>query len=564
VASVSVILIYGSSAHEEIERSMNVQQAEQALTNLDSEASQVALGESDGKRVSFGGGVGPAEDLTIRDTGQIRLVHTLPNGTEKVLVNETLGAVLYQRNDHEVAYQGGGVWKKTENGSRMVSAPEVHYRRTTMTLPIIVLDGGEEGSPGPGQMMVSSNGTEQVDSYSNPISSGAVNLTVQSRFYEAWGSFFEQRTEGVVNYDHDAQEVTLQLVTPKDDPTVSAGIASAAGGSDKIELDNKAVLNSFDSSAGETPCDGACGTEGDIIATGDVKLNSGNIKVRGDITAGGTVEVNDNNVKIKGDVRCAKGNHDCFTGPSNTVKGSIVNIDEEVETPDPVGDLVADKMREIGARHDNNDTAAIDGGRLDWSQGDTLVLTSGKYYLEEITMGDSGYTLVLDTSGGDIELAVDGDFHMDGSTIEVRGDTGTVQMYADFDGNDDMDLNGGHVKVFDGSGKRTYEAPRMWLFAPPGIEADLKDGSRRTEFTGVIYGPDSETTAGKVQLEGAAVYGAIVAHVDGADEGNKRSEIHFDEALASNTSLAEVRPNAPRVTFMHVSINRLTIDGDEE
>ncbi|MFC7194689.1 hypothetical protein ACFQL4_08535 [Halosimplex aquaticum] len=46
----------------------------------------------------------------------------------KTLTNVTLGAVRYENGDHDIAYQGGGVWKGTEAGTTMLSPPEFHFR----------------------------------------------------------------------------------------------------------------------------------------------------------------------------------------------------------------------------------------------------------------------------------------------------------------------------------------------------------------------------------------------------------------------------------------------------
>jgi len=231
-----------------------------------------------------------------------------------------------------------------------------------------------------------------------------------------------------------------------------------------------------------------------------------------------------------------------------------------------VTDLVDDKITEISARNDNDETANVSSGELNWSnkEGDTLTLENGTYYLTKIDMQtDDNQRLVLDTSGGDIELAVDGKFHMSNTKIVVSGDGGAVRVYgavSDTASGKDLDLTGAQVEVQDGSGSRTFEAPRFWLYAPAGIEADLKQGDDTTEFTGVIYAPDSDSTNGAVQLGDAEVNGAVVAHVESSDT---KAWIHFDEALVTEGQTGLGDPNDPRVTHMHITTNEVEVELDD-
>jgi len=175
-------------------------------------------------------------------------------------------------------------------------------------------------------------------------------------------------------------------------------------------------------------------------------------------------------------------------------------------------------------------------------------------------MQDSGnQVLVLDTDDGNISLAVDGSFDLDGTTIRVEG-PGIVRVYADVSdevgGGGEMNLdNGATVKTQDGSGTRSYNATQFWLYAPPGIDADIDSGS---EFTGVIYAPDGGAH-GQVSLTGSSVYGAVIAHLDGMDEGTGPAEVHFDEALTDSEVAFATESGRPRVTNMHVTVNDLEV-----
>jgi hypothetical protein len=304
------------------------------------------------------------------------------------------------------------------------------------------------------------------------------------------------------------------------------------------------------------------------VATGEVKLNSGNVDVAGDLVAGGNVIIGDSGSEpaLHGELKCTEGNHDCLDPSSaSSPDDGITNTDESISPPDPVGDLVEDKLHDIEARNDNDDVSDIEGRQLDDDDGDDVMrLDSGKYYLEKIDLS-GGEELILDTSGGDIELAVNGNFHLEGADVIVKGDNdNVVKMYANVgaDGDGDVVLdNGATVQTQTGSGNsRTFEAPKFWLYSPPGIDADINSDS---EFTGVIYAPDTESTHGLVNVDGSRVSGAIVAHTDVIDQGSQPARIHYDEALDDDATWAAADPENPRVTFMHITTNEVEVELDD-
>jgi len=562
-AGASALLLVGGPALSDLEQTADRQQGVNAMSQVDNRVSAVALGDRRQARVEFGDtGTDAAVEATT--SGWIRVTHD--NGTRTELVNQSLGTITRRAGGDRVAYQGGGVWRETDGGTSMVSPPEFHYRDTTLTLPIVSVSG--DGSASGSSLLVRSSDYSQVTGYPVPLESGSVNVSVKSRYYGAWGRFFEDRTEGVVEYDHANETVTLRLVTPTDSPQVGGAIVSNGGAGTEMDLDDKTRLVSYNRSAGQEPNSGLGNSNTSrLILTGDVKLNSGNVKISGDVLAGGHVEFTDSQPEIKGNVSCATGNHAsgedeaCVTWDSsrNQVKGDIDTVDNEVRSPDPVSDLVDNKVRDVEARNDNDATANVSNERLNWSNsdGDTLVLDNGTYYLSSVEMSDSGnQELVLDTSDGDVELAVGSNFHMDGTKIVVRGN-GTVQTYAlvsDAVADNDLDFTGASVEVHDSSGDRTYNATKFWLYAPAGIEADIKSG---TDFTGVVYAPDSDTATGAVQIGDADVNGAVVAHVESTDTD---ADIFFDEALADADPVRTARPNDPRVTFMHITVNELEVE----
>lgn len=221
-----VVVGIGAQAFADAERTTTVSQAEHALTQFDSKAAIVALGESSSQRVDLGPS-GAGEFVADDDDGWIRVVHHNASGENKdeQIYKASLGSVSYRNGDTEIGYQGGGVWERRGNGSVMRSPPEFNYRRATLTLPAIrvVSDSQASGettaivTQGAESRRVYPNESAEYDDgsvYENPITTGNVTVTVQSRFYQGWAEFFRSRTSGNVTVDHEHERATVELITP--------------------------------------------------------------------------------------------------------------------------------------------------------------------------------------------------------------------------------------------------------------------------------------------------------------------------------------------------------------
>ena len=219
------IVALGTVALEDTERQSTIERAEQSMAQFDSRAAQVALGSETTQRLSFGRSSGRYHvDGTV---GRIRIEHLnySKTGADATIYNGTLGAVTYRNGETTIAYQGGGVWRADGDGrSRMISPPEFHYRGSTLTLPIVSVDG-ENGASGSPTAVVQQTRTARVfpnasasyangRPYINPASNGQIRVTVTSEYYEGWADYFTKRTEtNVSDIDHVNRTVTAELIT---------------------------------------------------------------------------------------------------------------------------------------------------------------------------------------------------------------------------------------------------------------------------------------------------------------------------------------------------------------
>ncbi|WP_415381137.1 hypothetical protein [Halosimplex sp. TS25] len=221
IAGTALVVSIGAAALDDTSNGLDVSRAEKTLTQFDSRSAMVALGGTSHQGVSLSAASGAAYRVDDAAGWMNVTIYNQTADETETLTNVTLGAVRYENGDHDIAYQGGGVWKGTEAGTVMLSPPEFHFRSATLTLPIITVDGtstlgsGVTVSKADQTRVRYPNATDDAD-FTNPLDMGYVNVTVHSDYYEAWGRFFAQRTEGNVSYNHTRGTARAKLVVPFD------------------------------------------------------------------------------------------------------------------------------------------------------------------------------------------------------------------------------------------------------------------------------------------------------------------------------------------------------------
>lgn len=355
VGTVGIVAL-GSGVLSGAQVDAQIESAEQAMTKLDATAALVALGQSDTQRASVSLR-GIDEQLNVHPSEgwmNVTIVNRSTGEYKSTVMNRTLGEITYENGDTKIAYQGGGVWKKVEGGSLMVSPPEFHYRGNTLTLPLITVENEGDGVYS-GDLTLKSTETRdqrfpnKSEGYSNPLpEEKQVNVTVHSEYYDAWGRFFAQRTDGEVTYDHPNNTVVVELVVPEEFPfdapvigteegQIDANGCSAGTGADKEDCDEFYSYGDYPSADEEIEAqiedceDGNCKTQdasneldggatyyfdsglsedditidtavGDVtlVVNGDADLKNINVEgsndvkiyVKGDVTIGGGGEIN--------------------------------------------------------------------------------------------------------------------------------------------------------------------------------------------------------------------------------------------------------------------------------
>ncbi|MEM2933397.1 MAG: hypothetical protein QXQ02_02960 [Halobacteria archaeon] len=208
IASVGFIFTLSLPEILDSQEVVKLQNIEQAFTVLDSKISLSALGESPSQVVALDTSSGSAAILS--DSSLKILMRQ--SGVDHMIYNSTLGTLLYELNGEEIAYEGGGVWRKYANGGVvMVSPPEFHYNGETLTFPIIRLNGSARVAGGIATLHANSEGitvffqnTTANPLFQNPVYGSTTIVIVKSKYYKAWAEYMQERTEfhGVVAHDN--------------------------------------------------------------------------------------------------------------------------------------------------------------------------------------------------------------------------------------------------------------------------------------------------------------------------------------------------------------------------
>lgn len=549
LTSALAITSIGSVTLDESRSVAETQSGLQTMTELDSRASLVALGggESESLDVTSQSNDGR---VTVENGGEIRFV--MRNTTDNSTIwqeNVSLGAVTYKNGNERIAYQGGGVWRRTtgSNGSVMVSPPELHYQDGTLTLPMINVSGANRRISKArvrkvGEKRIYPNVSRGVNG-TNPVREGnELVLFVKSEYYQGWATFFRERVGGdVIVYDNN-QTVRVDLVSPQSQLKVDSGLISTGTGSG-IEMKGGGgapnFVDSYNSSAGDY--ESSKGGNGTIRSPGGVKLG-GNSYIEGTVNTGGTLEFsgsgnnNNRNNTIYGDAYHQK--------ISNNQSGTITGVSEENGTGveiKPIDGTVTTRVNNICA---NGSSLPEPSTTIDAS-GSSRYCYSGDLTIEK------GEVLKINVSKGDVNIAIDGDLRLKNGNpagrIKVVGDTdnNTARVW----------LGGDEVTIDNDAGVFVPEekSPAFRLFGPSATSVSMGGNST---FVGLLYAPAGGSGGSFSMQAEAELYGSAVV---GEVKMNSGSAVHYDQALGGFT-FARTETAASRLSYLYVTIHEVEIE----
>lgn len=548
LTSALAITSIGSVTLDESRSVAETQSGLQTMTELDSRASLVALGGGDAESLDLSS---QSDDgrVTVENEGEIRFV--MRNSTDNSTVwqqNVSLGAVTYENGNERIAYQGGGVWRRSAgaNGSVMVSPPELHYQDGTLTLPMINVSGADRGISEArvrkvGESRIYPNVSRGVNG-SNPVKEGnKLTLFVKSEYYRGWATFFEDRVGGNVTVYEDEQTVRVDLVAPEDRFKIDSGLVSVGTGSDitmKGSGGSPTFLDSYDSSDGGNYSQNKSG-DGVVRSPSGIDMN-GNTFVNGTVNIGGTLNLGSKDTRIIGNAfhqgldkhqKAEIEGTEAKNGTGVSIPPIDGTVDKQVNTICDGGTTLTDSM--------------LSGG---------YTLNDGGKYCYEGNLKLNGETLTFDVSDGNVSLAVDGNIDLNsGAEINVTGIGGEYNSSTDNSTKlwlvGDMSIQKSEVNV------TNQQSPAFRLYGKSGTNVELTGNDAK--FVGLLYAPSNPGRAGGLTMKSDAdLYGSAVV---GEVTMNSGSAVHYDQALGGFTFNRRSTPSS-RLSYLYVTIHEIEIE----
>jgi len=273
--------------------------------------------------------------------------------------------------------------------------------------------------------------------------------------------------------------------------------------------------------------------QGNLIVDGDVELTD-EVTVDGDVVASGEV-TGESQATVRGNGQLTSGGNgiaenvnvgDVIRSPLVPQLPSVPTADDEIDT----------RAQQYANDNDNEQSAFIHSGDPNCKKGPCLV-TAGDYYANSITVQGKQSKLVLDTSGGDINIYLDEAFIMKSKspTVVVKGNN-RVNFYIDSGGNKaDFRMVNSAQFITGSEVAPTDNGTKAWVYMKSDGEVKMNN---KIKFTGVIYGPGEQPGEG-VEFRGtnrAKFFGAVIGDPSHAVN---RIDFHYDEAIAGESTTIE-------------------------
>jgi Mg-chelatase subunit ChlD len=554
MVGAGLILMASMSATDQVQQQNELNNAELSLQEASVRLQTLSYQDNDDV-ASFDLAGRNSDDVRIESNGNLTFQL---NGQASCTARMELGSIIYRNDEGQsVAYQAGGVWRDDGNGVSIVSPPDLTYQtdqidnRTVRSLdfPVVNVQGDLNTASGEvtARQVDNPGGPSMEQQLCLPVSENStidrvrsMTITVENNaYYEAWERYLDDEFGDEVldkQVDHDTQ--TLRYTVPLghdlspdeftiDDAPILGGFysGSAAG---EINLKQNGLLDSYDGSQGTYASQPENWGEGNIYTNSRVAIK--NSDVNGSIYSGAGVELR-GNFLVNGDVYF---NNSTGSGLTQSGGGTIAGeTDNGTHIPPlpAVDDRIEAALNTTADANHNNRTDVVQNNVTTLSTGETATLESpGVFYLDSLNVPQDA-TLVLDTSSGDIVLAVEGNVDVaPGAEIRVEGD-GQARLFVGGESGDQLSLDSSRIGVHDGS-QYTNRSDGFWFYCKSGCSGEFLDGSR---FTGVVYGPGDaggEFGVGRdSEVFGALAVDRIDTTAGNNGEGNTRAELHFDTSV---------------------------------
>ncbi|MXV62173.1 hypothetical protein GS429_08885 [Natronorubrum sp. JWXQ-INN-674] len=160
----------------------------------------------------------PFEDAQYKEDGSVYIAWVnassgkwdhKPNAT----INP-LGTIESELEGRTIAYQGGGIWEQTSDGTTVYSPPTIRYDNNSLTVEPVQIEASDiRGGEAIAEINdeKAENLAAQIEEASTESNGTNLALQIESEYHEGWKQHFQSAMEGDVDIDHNPSENQVRV-----------------------------------------------------------------------------------------------------------------------------------------------------------------------------------------------------------------------------------------------------------------------------------------------------------------------------------------------------------------
>jgi hypothetical protein len=552
LAIAGLMLGGGAGTIETLQEQTQTEAGETGLIDLATATTAIASDSAQQRRVA----IAPrSRGITkVATNSTLTLTVTSPAESPQTVYEADVGSIQYTGGDVTGRFEGGGVWMTTDGVGRRVIAPPIDYQQSssgTATLSVTPVTLNEQprqiGSRFRVRQSTSSTARYTPASNTNPITTGALRLTVTTTIPSMWEQYLKQTTPATVSTNGSA--VTAVFTPPDTTPSPNGAIRLTGTEQTRIDTQDRLIT-------GNSP-------DKPLYQERDVAQYQADVQTRGPVVATESAT----EVTILGSLSAPR---------MSTVREASVNTIDQTERaitstkPSITGQLAA-VARQFAAYDLRSTGQQQTGGTID---SGTTTIDSDTVITEPVTVTDDATLVISDeTDGSRSPVRIDGpvsatdeatiiietrdsnttfaptELHLsDNAQVVIRGDnhadiitseltladqsvyrfasgaTATTGIYVheSVTLRDSTEIGAG--RVFPN---------QVWLYVGESIKTRT---TTQVSVTGVVYAPDADLTVhGDTRVDGAIIANSL-------DLRQSTLEVQYDVVLETKSPFTGREP----------------------
>ncbi|WP_449289191.1 DUF7289 family protein [Natrinema gari] len=212
ILGAAVVFVAGSVMFDSVQTQVNNEQTQKFVEETDQ---GIMTAATTGKNQPLPIDEMQAEKPMITDDGSISVTWYNETGPSCSTGEKSLRTLEFELDDRTIAHQGGGVWKKANGQTTVVSEPQIGYDGETLRLQILQLEEGDFGASeavAKADHSKATDLTEEINTVAQNCPNGtSVKFTIESSYHEGWYQYLDSEFGTEANVTQHGNAVTVKL-----------------------------------------------------------------------------------------------------------------------------------------------------------------------------------------------------------------------------------------------------------------------------------------------------------------------------------------------------------------